>query len=161
MGEIQANVMDIREFVNIQAQYENSSAAALDRCKEFLNSGKFFMVRKGDVYGFMIEHYAKNNQYKPANALLEDMRSKIPNVNVAYYVNVQTIRAMEQALGTLNAAKAAGAQQHAGVASVVAEILQTAEPACAPPRQDPRTVLHVRLAAATSALDSFSGASRD
>ena len=28
------------------------------------------------------------------------MRSKIPNVNVAYYVNVETIRAMEQALGT-------------------------------------------------------------
>ena len=100
MGEIQANVMDIREFVNIQAQYENSSAAALDRCKEFLSSGKFFMVRKGDVYGFMIEHHAKNNQYKPAHALLEDMRSKIPNVNVAYYVNLQTIRAMEQALGT-------------------------------------------------------------
>ena len=100
MGEIQANVMDIREFVNIQAQYENSSSAALDRCKDFLNSGKFLMVRKGDVYGFMIEHYAKNNQYKPAHALLEDMRSKIPNVNVAYYVNVETIRAMEQALGT-------------------------------------------------------------
>ena len=63
MAEIQANVMDIREFVNIQvqqkskcmkysnpvvvqAQYENSAAAALDRCKEFLSSGKFSMVRQ-------------------------------------------------------------------------------------------------------------------
>ena len=68
MADIQANVMDIREFVNIQvakqfsggshkcmkysipvpvqAQYENSAAAALDRCKEFLSSGKFSMVRQ-------------------------------------------------------------------------------------------------------------------
>ena len=100
MGEIQGNVLDIREYVNIQAQYENSASAAMDRCKEFLNSGKFLMVRKGDVYGFMVEHYAKNNQFKPAFALLEDMRNKIPNVNVAYYINVQTIRAIEQALNT-------------------------------------------------------------
>ena len=56
------------------------------------------MVRKGDIYGFMIEHYAKNNQFKPAHALLEDMKNRIPNVNVAYYINIQTIRAMEQAL---------------------------------------------------------------
>ena len=66
MADIQANVMDIREFVNIQvikhfsgeihkcmiycsfvqAQYENSAVAALDRCKEFLSSGKFSMVRQ-------------------------------------------------------------------------------------------------------------------
>ena len=58
------------------------------------------MVRKGDVYGFMIEHLAKNNQMRPAYTLLEDMKNRIPNVNVAYYVNVQTIRAMEQALNT-------------------------------------------------------------
>ena len=89
-----------REFVNIQAQYENSASVAIERCQEFLNSGNFLMVRKGDVYGFMIEHLAKNNQMRPAYTLLEDMKSRIPNVNVAYYVNVQTIRAMEQALNT-------------------------------------------------------------
>ena len=111
MAEIQANVMDIREFVNIQvqqnstcmkysnpvvvqAQYENSAAAALDRCKEFLGSGKFSMVRQvlcctvlyftvlyctvlcctvrqGDVFGFMVEHHAKQGQYRPALALLQ------------------------------------------------------------------------------------------
>ena len=108
MAEIQANVMDIREFVNIQvqqmstcmkdsipvpvqAQYENSAVAALDRCKEFLSSGKFSMVRQvlcctvlcftvlyctvlvwqGDVFGFMVEHHAKQGQYRPALALLQ------------------------------------------------------------------------------------------
>ena len=92
--------LPFKEFVNIQAQYESNTSAAIERCREFLGSGKFLMVRKGDVYGFMIEHYAKNNQFKPAYSLLDDMRNKIPNVNVAYYVNIQTIRAVEQALNT-------------------------------------------------------------
>ena len=100
MKEIQRNVMDIRDFVSIQSQYESNATAAMERCRELLNSGQFSMVRRGDVYGFMIEHYAKNNQFKPALALVEDMRNKIANVNIAYYVNVQTIRAIEQALGT-------------------------------------------------------------
>ena len=65
----------------------------LKELKEFLNSGSFIMVRNGDVYGFMIEHFANNNQFKPAYTMIEDMKNKIPNVNVAYYINLQTIRA--------------------------------------------------------------------
>ena len=98
LDELKDNMKNIKEFVDIQAQYENSAAAAIDRCKDFLNSGSFIMVRRGDVYGFMIEHFAKNNQFKPAYTMIEDMKTKIPNVNVAYYINLQTIRAVEQAL---------------------------------------------------------------
>ena len=46
----------------------------------------------------MIEHFAKNNQFKPAYAMIEDMKNKILNVNVAYYINLQTIPAVEQDL---------------------------------------------------------------
>ena len=93
LDELKDNRENIKEFVDIQAQYENSAAAAIDRCKEFLNSGSFIMVRNGDVYGFMIEHFANNNQFKRAYTMIEDMKNKIPNVNVAYYINLQTIRA--------------------------------------------------------------------
>jgi len=31
--------------------------------------------------------------------LIEDMKSKIVNVNVAYYINLDTLRAIEQAVG--------------------------------------------------------------
>ena len=69
LDELKDNMENIKEFVDIQAQYENSAAAAIDRCKEFLNSGSFIMVRN------------------------EDMKNKIPNVNMAYFINLQTIRA--------------------------------------------------------------------
>ena len=31
--------------------------------------------------------------------MIEDMKSKIANVNVAYYINLDTVRAVEQAVG--------------------------------------------------------------
>ena len=31
--------------------------------------------------------------------MIEDMKSKIVNVNVAYYINLDTLRAIEQAVG--------------------------------------------------------------
>ena len=64
---------------------------AVERCREFLSSRPGDMIRLGDVYGFMIEHYPKQTQFKPALALIEDMRNKIANVNVAYYVNLPVI----------------------------------------------------------------------
>ena len=47
-----------------------------------------------------VKLHATLDLVRPALALVEDMRNKIANVNIAYYVNVQTIRAIEQALGT-------------------------------------------------------------
>jgi hypothetical protein len=73
-------------------------------------------LTQGDVYGFMIEHYVRyvncttslyvrnaqmlkyttflyrSKQYKPAYLLIEDMKARIPKVNVVYYVNLQTVR---------------------------------------------------------------------
>ena len=34
----------------------------------------------------------RSKQYKPAYLLIEDMKVRIPKVNVVYYVNIQTIR---------------------------------------------------------------------
>ena len=31
--------------------------------------------------------------------MIEDMKAKIANVNVAYYINLDTVRAIEQAVG--------------------------------------------------------------
>ena len=86
LDALKKNIEYIKEYVDIQPYNENSTVAAIDRCKEFLNSGSLIMVRKGDVYGFIIEHFSSNNQIKPAYAMMKDMKAKIPNANVAYYI---------------------------------------------------------------------------
>ncbi len=56
-------------------------------------------MRKGDVYGFLIEHYAKANNFKTAKHLIDELQHNIPNVNLAYYVNTDVLLAVEKALG--------------------------------------------------------------
>ena len=93
--------------------YSNPSRA-VDLCKDYLTNGDFVLVRQGDVYGFMVEHYAKNNQYKPAYHLIEDMKENIPKVNVAYYINMQTIKAVQKALGVQIVSSQAGVEENNG-----------------------------------------------
>ena len=56
-------------------------------------------VRKGDVYGFLIEHYSRASNFKNAKHLIDELVHAIPNVNLAYYVNTEVLRAVERALG--------------------------------------------------------------
>ena len=34
------------------------------------NLSRFVMVRRGDVYGFMVEHFAKQGQYKQVGVII-------------------------------------------------------------------------------------------
>ena len=58
-------------------------------------------VRKGDLYGFMIEHFVKVQNYKQGYALIMEFRQEIPNVNLAYYVNTDVLLAIEKSLGVI------------------------------------------------------------
>ena len=58
-------------------------------------------VRKGDIHGFMIEHFVKAHNHKQAYALILELRQEIPNVNLAYYVNTDVLLAIEKALGVI------------------------------------------------------------
>ena len=51
------------------------------------------------MYGFMVEHFVKAGQFKQAYSLIEDMKTKIASVNVAYYINLETVRAVEAGVG--------------------------------------------------------------
>ncbi len=70
---------------------------------ELFESGWFpgceLAVRRGDIYGLMVEHFAQQKNYQGAYGLLEEMRSKIPNLNLAYYVNIPTLEAISKAIG--------------------------------------------------------------
>ena len=56
-------------------------------------------MRQGDIYGFMIEHFAKNQNHKEALAQIQNLRSAIPNVNLAYYVNTDILQMVEKKMG--------------------------------------------------------------
>ncbi|KAG8145550.1 putative Intraflagellar transport protein [Naja naja] len=56
-------------------------------------------IRLGDVLGFLVEHHLQMQEFQMAYRYLEDMRKKIPCVNLNYYVNQQTVEAVHRGLG--------------------------------------------------------------
>ena len=100
MIQIGRNMELISKFVNAQRLYERDQDGALKICQELLREdGINDAVRKGDIYGFLIEHYAKNQNYRGAKQMLDDLQRAIPNVNLAYYINSDVLLSIEKALG--------------------------------------------------------------
>ena len=92
----------IARFVECQKVYETNASKAIEGCKALLKEEAINVaVRKGDLYGFMIEHYVKAHNHKQGYALILELRQEIPNVNLAYYVNTDVLLAIEKSLGVI------------------------------------------------------------
>lgn len=102
MIQINRNMDLIARFVDVQKMYESNAARAIEACRALLKEENVNLaVRKGDIYGFMIEHYVKAHNHKQAYALILELRQEIPNVNLAYYVNTDVLLSIEKSLGVI------------------------------------------------------------
>ncbi|XP_064637216.1 intraflagellar transport protein 140 homolog [Lineus longissimus] len=89
----------IKKFVQARRVYDDSPDEAVKQCQILLEEPDLDQaVRIGDVFGFMIEHYARKEKWKAAYACMEEMKNRIPKVNMAYYVNMRTIESIHRAL---------------------------------------------------------------
>ena len=102
MIQVTRNMDLIARFVDCQKMYETNASRAIEACRALLKEENVSLaVRKGDVYGFMIEHFVKVHNHKQAYALILELRQEIPNVNLAYYVNTDILLSIEKALGVI------------------------------------------------------------
>ncbi|XP_013414894.1 intraflagellar transport protein 140 homolog [Lingula anatina] len=111
----------IKKFVQARRVYDEDPDEAVKQCQVLLEDPDLdSAVRMGDVYGFTIEHYARKEKWKAAYSTMEEMRNKIPTVNMAYYVNMRTIEAIHQALD-IPLGRGIGAERTNGVRSASPE----------------------------------------
>jgi intraflagellar transport protein 140 len=91
----------VTRFVGYQRSYAATGAeAAIEGCRALLQEQDInASVRKGDIYGFLIEHYAKSQNFRAAQQMVEELRKGIPNVNLAYYISSEVLRDLEKATG--------------------------------------------------------------
>ena len=100
--QVNASMELIARFVDCQKMYDSHPMKAVEACKALLKEDHVNVaVRKGDIYGFMIEHYVKGHNHKQAYALILELRQAIPNVNLAYYVNTDVLLSIEKSLGVI------------------------------------------------------------
>ncbi|XP_022095457.1 intraflagellar transport protein 140 homolog isoform X2 [Acanthaster planci] len=99
LGALKSRIGLIKKFVTARRVYDEDPDEAMRQCQILLEEPDLDnAVRIGDVFGMMIEHYARQENFKKAYAFMEDMRGRIPTVNMAYYVNMRTIEAVHRAL---------------------------------------------------------------
>nr|XP_014351262.1 PREDICTED: intraflagellar transport protein 140 homolog [Latimeria chalumnae] len=80
--------------------YNEDPKEAIKQCELLLEEADLdHAVRVGDVYSILVEHYSQQGNFQMAYRCLEEMRKKLPSVNLTYYVNQQTVEAIHQALG--------------------------------------------------------------
>eukprot|EP00795_Rhopilema_esculentum_P000551 gene551-10237_t len=89
----------IKKFIQGKKTYEDDPPEAMRQLKLLLEDPDVEDgIRVGDAYGFMVEHYAKAQDYNQAYALMKELRQRVPSVNMAYYVPIKTIEAVHKAL---------------------------------------------------------------
>jgi intraflagellar transport protein 140 len=89
----------LRKFVEAKRLYSEQPQEAIKQCQLLLDEPDLeTAVRVGDVYGFMVGHYAKEENYRQSYTLMEELRRRVPNVNMAYFVNMRVIEVVHRAL---------------------------------------------------------------
>ncbi|CAL1531559.1 unnamed protein product [Lymnaea stagnalis] len=99
LGTIKHKMALIKKFTTARRTYQENSDEAIKQCQVLLEEKDLdSAVRVGDIYGFMIEHYASKERWKAAHALLDELQSRLPGIHLGYYVNMKTIEAIHRAL---------------------------------------------------------------
>ena len=100
--------------------YEVDVEKSIQQCQALLDEPNLDTgVRTGDVYGVLIEHFAHSGNFEKvctvqkriytlhlhmlftfqAYGLMEELRQRVPTVNMSFYVEIQTIEAIHNSLG--------------------------------------------------------------
>ncbi|KAG9476789.1 hypothetical protein GDO78_002272 [Eleutherodactylus coqui] len=98
-SDIQNKITLVKRFIQARRAYSTDKPEAVRQCELLLEEPDLEgAVRIGDVYGFLVEHYTQQGDFQKAYRCLEEMRSKMPSVNLSYYVSQSTVEAVYRAL---------------------------------------------------------------
>lgn len=90
----------VNAFLQAKRVYDRDSLESMKLCSALLKQKNVSLgIRPGDVYGFMIEHYARIADYKTAYDLIGELKSSVPNANLEFYVDRDTLIAIYRNLG--------------------------------------------------------------
>ncbi|KFM79558.1 Intraflagellar transport protein 140-like protein, partial [Stegodyphus mimosarum] len=89
----------VKKFVDIRQLYESNPDEAVKKCRDLLHLENIdIAVRRGDIYGFLVEHFCSQENYKVAYSIVEQMQNTLPDINLPYYIKVDNLKAIYKAL---------------------------------------------------------------
>ncbi|XP_063790737.1 intraflagellar transport protein 140 homolog isoform X2 [Pseudophryne corroboree] len=99
LSDMQNKITLVKRFVQARRSYSVDKQEAIRQCEQLLEEPDLeSAVRIGDVYAFLVDHYTQQEDFQKAYRFLEEMRSKMPSVNLSYYVPQSTVETVYRAL---------------------------------------------------------------
>ncbi|XP_068100486.1 intraflagellar transport protein 140 homolog isoform X2 [Hyperolius riggenbachi] len=99
LSEMQNKLTLVKRFIQARRSYTADKQEGVRQCELLLEEPDMeSAVRIGDVYGLLVDHYTQQGDFQKAYRYLEEMRSKMPSVNLSYYVPQGTVEAIYRAL---------------------------------------------------------------
>ncbi|NXG36120.1 IF140 protein, partial [Dromaius novaehollandiae] len=97
---LQSKMALIKRFIHARRIHSEDPKEAVRQCEQLLDEQDLDnTIRRGDVLGFLVEHYLQVEEFHMAYRYLEELRKRIPGVNLTYYVTRQTIEAVHRGVG--------------------------------------------------------------
>lgn len=92
VSTLQTRIEVVKRFTSIKRLAVESPPDMLVEARRLLDEPDLDeVVRLGDIFGLMIDQKAAAEDYSAAYELMQEMRDRIPKVNIAYYVNMRVI----------------------------------------------------------------------
>ncbi|XP_069503073.1 intraflagellar transport protein 140 homolog isoform X2 [Ambystoma mexicanum] len=98
--DLQSKMTLVKRFIQARRTYSEDTKEAVKQCELLLEEPDLdSAIRIGDVYGLLVDHYSQQEEFQMAYKCLEEMRKRLPSVNLNYYVNQRNIETIHRALG--------------------------------------------------------------
>ncbi|KAF2345398.1 hypothetical protein FHG87_023846 [Trinorchestia longiramus] len=97
---IQNKLEKVRHFLQLRSLLDGDADEAIQGLYELLEDQNIeAAVRRGDIFAAIVEHYAKNKNFKSALGTLQEMKNRLPKVNPSYFVSEDALAAIGAATG--------------------------------------------------------------
>lgn len=92
VSSLQSRVALVKKFVSIKQLAKTDTTTMIEEAHALLRDPDVESgVRIGDIYGFLFQYFAESEQYHDAYDMMNAMLEKIPNVNLAYYIDMDLV----------------------------------------------------------------------
>ncbi|CAF4690357.1 unnamed protein product, partial [Rotaria magnacalcarata] len=100
LQELELKCRNIKRYIDARDRYFNDPETGARELASLLTDQKIFVgVHPGDIYGMLIDHFARQEKYKQVSMLLDELQEHIPERYFSHYVNPSLLAATYAATG--------------------------------------------------------------
>uniref|UniRef100_H2Z485 Intraflagellar transport protein 140 homolog n=1 Tax=Ciona savignyi TaxID=51511 RepID=H2Z485_CIOSA len=97
--ELKSRIALVKKFIQTRRLFDSDPQEGIKQCHALLGEQDLeSSVRFGDVYGLLIEYCASQGNHEKAYHYIQELRARMPNVTLSYFVNMKTLEAVHRSV---------------------------------------------------------------